>query len=102
MEVVMDKVKRTVYSEEFKVEAIKMVLDGDDLVPTVADRLGIKASQLYNWMSSHRLPGEIKGMINKQKEYESEVKKLKRALANSEQEVSILKKALAYFAKEMK
>ena len=98
----MDKIKRTVYSEEFKVEAIKMVLEGVDSVPTVAERLGIKPSQLYNWMSSHRLPEEIKGMMNKQKELEAEIKKLKRALANSEQEAAILKKALAYFAKETK
>jgi len=63
----MDKMKRTTYSEEFKIEAIKLVLKGGATVPEVACKLGIKPNQLYNWMQSHRLPGEIKAMISKQK-----------------------------------
>ena len=96
----MDKSKRTIYSEEFKIEAIKLVLEGGETVPEVAGKLGIKPNQLYNWMQSHRLPGEIKAMINKQKELESENKRLKKALARAEQEKQILKKAAQYFAKE--
>jgi len=82
----MDKVKRTTYSEEFKIEAIKLVLEGGATVPEVAGKLGIKPNQLYNWMQSHRLPGEIKAMISKQKDLEAEIKQLK--------------KAAQYFAKE--
>jgi len=82
----MDKMKRTTYSEEFKIEAIKLVLEGGATVPEVAGKLGIKPNQLYNWMQSHRLPGEIKAMISKQKDLEAEIKQLK--------------KAAQYFAKE--
>jgi len=96
----MDKSKRSVYSEEFKLEAIKLVLESDESVAEVSMRLGLKPNQLYNWMQSHRLPGEIKAMINKQKEYEAEIKRLKKALARAEQEKEILKKAAQYFAKE--
>lgn len=96
----MDKPKRAVYTEEFKLEAIKLVLEGDESVAEVSMRLGLKPNQLYNWMQSHRLPGEIKAMINKQKEYEAEIKRLKKALARAEQEKEILKKAAQYFAKE--
>jgi transposase len=95
----MDKIKRSVYSEEFKIEAIKLVLEGGETVPEVALKLGLKPNQLYNWMQSHRLPGEIKAMISKQKELESENKKLKKELAKSQQETEILKKAVTYFAK---
>lgn len=96
----MAKQKRTVYSEEFKIEAIKLVLEEGHTVPESANKLGIKPNQLYNWMQSHRLPGEIKAMINKQKELEAEIKRLKKELAKAQQEREILKKAAAYFAKE--
>ncbi|RUR05729.1 transposase [Legionella sp. km772] len=69
-------------------------------VPSVATQLGIKACQLYSWMHSHRLPGEIKTMVNKHKELETENKELRRQLAVALQEKEILKKAAAYFAKE--
>jgi len=96
----MEKSKRTVYSKEFKIEAIKMVLESNDSVPAIASKLGIQPNQLYNWMQSHRLPGEIKSMINKHKDMESEIRELKKKLARAEQEKEILKKAAAYFAKE--
>ncbi len=96
----METSKRIKYSEEFKIEAIKLVLEGGRSVPEVASKLGLKPSQLYNWMQSNRLPGEIKAMINKQKELETENKRLKKALARAEQEKEILKKAATYFAKE--
>jgi len=96
----MDKSKRIIYSEEFKIEAIKLVLESGESVPEVSDKLGIKSHQLYNWMQSHRLPGEIKAMINKQKELEIEVKRLKELVARLQQEKEILKKAATYFARE--
>jgi len=96
----MSKSTRTVYSEEFKIEAIKLVLEGGTTVPEVATKLGLKPNQLYNWMQSHRLPGEIKAMIDKQKELEAENKRLRKALAKAQQEKEILKKAAQYFAKE--
>ena len=96
----MEKRTRQTYSEEYKIEAIKMVLEGGKTVPEAANQLGIQANQLYNWMQSHRLPGEIKAMINKQKDLEAENKRLKKALARAEQEKEVLKKAAQYFAKE--
>lgn len=98
----MTKQKRKQYTEEFKSEAIKLVLDSGESVPKVAEQLGIKANQLYNWMHNNRLPEEIRDMISKHKEYIAEIKSLKRQLAKSEQEKLILKKCTAYFAKEAK
>ena len=92
--------KRTVYSEEFKIEAIKFVLESGESIPEVSTKLGIKSHQLYNWMQSHRLPGEIKAMINKQKELEAQVKQLKEQVSRLQQEKDILKKAATYFARE--
>lgn len=69
-------------------------------LPEVSTKLGIKSHQLYNWMQSHRLPGEIKAMINKQKELEAQVKQLKEQVSRLQQEKDILKKAATYFARE--
>ena len=91
----MKKRNKKVYTEEFKSEAIKMVLETNDSVPKVAEKLGLKASQLYNWMKSQRLPGEITDMINKYKNDAQEIKQLKRQIARLEQEKEILKKAAA-------
>ena len=38
--------KRTVYSEEFKIEAIKFVLESGESIPEVSTKLGIKSHQL--------------------------------------------------------
>lgn len=67
--------------------------------------MSIKSHQLYNWLQSHSLPGEIKAMINKQKELEVEVKRLKEQVARQQQKKEILKKATVsstamYFARE--
>jgi transposase-like protein len=44
----MEKLKRTHYSEEYKIEAIKRVLEGEESVPLVATQLGIKSLLVIN------------------------------------------------------
>ena len=91
------------YTPEFKVEAVRMVLDQGHSVVEVAKRLGIPSTCLYEWKQKYEtkgdqaFPGE-----GAAKSEDMEVRELRRELERVRQERDILKKALAYFANEKK
>ena len=43
------------YTDEFKIEAVRMMTDGDYGVKEVADRLGVTTKSLYDWKAKLRL-----------------------------------------------
>lgn len=93
--------KRKKYPREFKVEAIKRVVE--DRVPQahVARELGIPVNTLAVWKREFlKDPDQSFPGNGKQKPDDAEVTRLKRALAQAREEIEILKKAAAYFAKQ--
>ena len=92
---------RRKYTREFKLEALKLVLEEGRSVTDVARSLGIDRSLLQRWKSEFKddgavaFPGE-----GRQKPEDEEIARLKRELSQAQRERDILKKALAYFAKE--
>ena len=92
---------RRKYSAEFKLEAVRMVVEQDRTVIDVADSLGIDRSLLQRWKSQVKASGvEAFPGNGRLKGSDEEVQQLRRELAQARQERDILKKALAYFAKE--
>ena len=89
--------KKSVYSSEFKTQAISLVREGSRPASAVARELGINTNTLYNWLSS--TPDKVAKKSTNDDSL-SEIKRLKKALAQAELERDILKKAAAYFAKE--
>lgn len=93
--------KRRSYDKEFKVSAIKMVLEGGMSVSRVSRDLGISQNSLHKWKKayledeSQAFPGK-----GKMKPEEEELRKLKKELSTVTMERDILKKAIAFFAKE--
>jgi len=88
----MSKGKR--YTQEFKREAVKQVVERGYSVAEVAERLGICTKTLYQWRSAfHGTPQEIKAS-----DAEAEIAKLKAELERVTEERNILKKAAKYFA----
>ena len=95
--------KRKKYPREFKIEAVKRVVE--DRVPQshVARELGISINTLAGWKRAYlddpeqTFPGN-----GRQKPDDAEVTQLKRRLARALEEIEILKKAAAYFAKHSK
>ena len=85
------------YAEEFKVEAVKQVVDRGYSVSSVARRLGITTHSLYAWIKKYGNPDSQHSKISEQ---EKEIRKLKSELKRVTDERDILKKAAAYFAKE--
>jgi transposase len=88
------------HSREFKLEAVKQVLNGRP-VSEVADNLGINRNMLTRWKADLVAEGALAfpGQ-GKRNEYEEEMRRLRRELAVARQERDILKKAAAYFAND--
>ena len=86
------------FDREFKLAAIRMVLEEDRTVTDVAKDLGINRSLLYRWLQRFRddpnqvFPGRGK------RPPENPEEALKRENAQLKDDIAILKKALAIFS----
>ena len=91
---------RRKFDQEFKQEAVKLVVQGKRTLADVAKSLGVHENLLHKWKRQYEedpqgsFPG--KGHIKPQDE---ELKRLQRENANLREEREILKKALAIFSK---
>src|SRR5271169_630878 len=94
---------RRKFDQEFKQEAVKLVVDGKRTVADVARSLGVHGNLLHKWKSQYDEDPQSsftgKGRMKPQDE---ELKKLQRENANLREEREILKKALAIFSKHPK
>jgi len=91
--------KRRSYSQEFKLEAVKMVLEGSVSIAQIARDLGINESLLHSWKRKFKKEGQLRDS-SKLTPDQKEIRRLRRELERVRQEREILKKATAYFAKE--
>jgi transposase len=92
---------RRKYTREFKIDAVKRVIE--DGVPQrhVARELGISTNSLATWKKQYlEDPADSFPGHGKQKPYDAELTRLRRENARLREELEILKKAAAYFAKE--
>lgn len=84
------------YTEEFKAEAAKQVLEQGRPTREVAMRLGVSPDALYAWVRERRKAPEIREAEAGQT---AEVRRLQAELRRVTEERDILKKAAAYFAR---
>lgn len=87
------------YPEEFKIEAIKQVLEKGYSVTEVAARLGTTTHSLYAWIKRY---GPKSDPIAEYNDLNTELAKLKKELQRVTEERDILKKAAVYFANQSK
>jgi transposase len=87
------------YTEEFKLQAAKLIVEGGSTYPRAAQQLGVSDWALRCWVQAFRESGHLpaKGQAVPLAE---ELKTARRELAQLRLENEILKKAAAYFAKE--
>lgn len=93
------------YSKEFKLEAVKLLNQGEIPATKLAMKLGVKRTLLYRWRDEYKEQGETaftKKRGRKKLEDRSELEQLRKKLADVTEERDILKKAAAYFAKELR
>lgn len=94
--------ERRQYTKEFKIEAVRLVVEEERPLAAVARELGIERSQLQRWKRALEKAGRAEafpgnGRLNGEDE---EIRQLKRELEQARQENAFLKKAAAYFARE--
>ena len=88
------------YDKQFKMDAIRMVLDSERSVAEIARELGLHPNLLYRWRDQfladpdHSFPGK-----GKLKPEEEELRRVRRELDVVKEERDILKKALAVFSR---
>src|ERR1041384_1193606 len=96
----VSKEKRRRFSREFKLEAVRMVLESGRKQVDIARELGINPEVLYRWTRKHRLdPRESFPGNGKLKERDKQVEQLQREVTRLKAELAFLKKVSAYFAK---
>ena len=93
--------KRKTYDQQFKIDAVNLVVNGGRSVEEAARELGISANSLHRWKQaptrkgSEAFPG--KGRLSPQVEdstrREEELRRLRRELAEAKEDRDILKKA---------
>ena len=95
---------RTKYNKQFKVLAVKLILEDGKKISKSAKELGISASMLARWVYEYETYGEEKAfpgngnaIVNK----DFELKKLNKKINHLKMENQILKKFQA-FLKEQK
>lgn len=91
---------RRKHSHEFKLEAVKQVVEQGRSISEVADGLGVNRSLLARWRDQFEAEGAQAFLGGGEPAAaDEELRRLRRELATAQQERDILKKALAYFAK---
>ena len=88
---------RSIYTEEFKRDAVSQVKDRGYSVREVAERLGICTKSLYTWVRKYHQPPKA---VAEDKAQAAEIRRLRSELARVKEERDILKKATAYFARD--
>lgn len=93
---------RRQYSDEYKSEAVRLLVDSGKPVSQIARELGVSANVLHRWAREERaVQSAGKTRVGAKAEQE-EILRLRRELAWVTQERDFLKRAAAFFAKEHK
>ena len=92
--------KRRVFSEEFKQDAVRLVLSEKYSFAAAAKAVGVGEQSLRRWHARLAPKPEPCGENASLDELRAENQRLRRELRRAELEREILKKATAYFAKE--
>ena len=88
--------KRARYTEEFKKEAVKQVVERGYTQKEVANNLGISQPSLFRWVKEYG--GDRPHGNTRSVDKDAEIAKLKSQLKQAQEERDILKKAAVFFA----
>ena len=92
----MGRPRRTRYSPEFRVEAVRLVRSSSDPLAKVARDLGVNPETLRLWVQAAQPPSAVPLTDDER----GELGRLRREVRELRMERDILKKATAFFAKQ--
>lgn len=90
----------SVYSPEFRAEAVQLVLQSGKSIGEIARELDVNRETLRGWVKRHRQRSEPPADAELSVSERARLKELERRNRELEMENSFLKKAAAYFAKD--
>ncbi|WP_425324979.1 transposase [Lampropedia aestuarii] len=85
------------YPEEFRIKAVKQILEHGHSAADVSRRIGVSTHSLYKWIKLQQMPTAQR---REQVGQSEELRRLKAELKRVTEERDILKKAAAYFARQ--
>lgn len=88
------------FSEEFKLDAVRLIVDQQYSFKAAAKAVGVSDKSLREWHKKLAPASQPCGEDATIEELQDENKRLRKQLKRAELEREILKKATAYFAKE--
>ena len=89
------------FTDEFKSDAVNLVIEHGYSCAEVARRLGINPNNVNRWVREHRDQQEYADRGERSpKEMQAEIRRLRKENKRLQMEREILKKAAAFFAKE--
>jgi transposase len=94
------RLKQPRFSEDFKRDAVRLVVDEKYTFAVAAKAVGVSVKSLRDWHRRFAPQPEACGENATVEELREENRRLRRQLKRAELEREILKKATAYFAKE--
>ncbi|WP_434304880.1 transposase [Clostridium botulinum] len=92
------------YDKQFKIAAVKLVLEDDMLVSDVAKELSIHYNSLYRWISEYEeyrestFPGHVTALYS----FQYKIKKLEQENVELKKELKLLKKYQAFLKQKNK
>ena len=92
------KLSRRVYSQEFKLNAVRLVIQEGYSLAAAARSLGVHASQIRKW--KEKFMPQDKESPSLTEDEKAELKRLREENRRLKMERDILKKATVFFAKE--
>ncbi len=92
--------KRRTFARDYKLAAVKKVLEQGLSYSEVARDLGIRDTLIHNWRKALEADGTLQAEIDQSPSVEAELKRLREENRQLKMERAILKKATAFFAKE--
>ncbi len=98
----MSRRRRRKFTNEFKAETVKLILESGKTVAEVARELDLTESAVRNWVKQAEIDsgaGPPGALTTEERE---EFRRLQREVRELRMEREILKKATAFFAKESK
>ncbi len=92
--------KRRVFSRDYKLAAVKKVVEQGLSYSQVARDLGIRDNLIRNWRKAFEADGSLAANCENDPSTEAELKRLREEVRQLRIEKEILKKAATFFAKE--
>jgi transposase len=91
---------RRSFTEEFKRDAVRLVVIEGYSFQRAAEAVGVSSRSLREWHEKYAPASETCGQDATFQQLQDELKRVRKQLRQAELEREILKKATAYFAKE--